>query len=129
MKKIIFILLVLASFHSLAQTQTEMNLDADKKYKLADTKLNNVYIKIIKLYTADTSFIKNLEISQRLWIQFRDAELKMKYPDSYSYGSVQPMCISIYSADLTNDRIKTLQAWLDGIEEGDVCAGSIKTKN
>jgi uncharacterized protein YecT (DUF1311 family) len=67
----------------------------------------------------------------RLWIQFRDAEMKMKYPereDGY-YGSVYPMCWSMYLTQLTTERITTLKQWLDGTEEGDVCAGSVRIKS
>ena len=31
-----------------------------------------------------------------------------------------------YLDELTKSRIKTLKVWLDGIEEGDVCSGSVK---
>ncbi len=105
-----------------------MNKEAGDKYNNADSTLNVVYQKILNEYSNDTAFISNLKLSQRLWIQFRDAQLKMKYPVSYSYGSVQPMCVSFYLTDLTDERIKTLQTWLDGIEEGDVCTGSVKLK-
>jgi hypothetical protein len=57
--------------------------------------------------------------------------MKAKYPhreDGY-YGSVQPMCWYMYITDLTDDRTKKLKAWLTRIEEGDVCAGSVKTKD
>ena len=75
-------------------------------------------------------FIKNLKKSQRLWIQFRDAEMTVKYPDRPvgSYGDVLPMCKSLYKEGLTKDRIKTLMNWVVGFEEGDVCSGSLKLK-
>jgi hypothetical protein len=59
---------------------------------------------------------------------FRNAELKVKYPETESgyYGSVYPMCVSIYLEKLTSERVKTLKGWIDGIEEGDVCRGSVK---
>jgi hypothetical protein len=39
------------------------------------------------------------------------------------------MCYSAYKEELTRQRIKTLQQWLEGVEEGDVCAGSLKLKH
>ena len=36
------------------------------------------------------------------------------------------MCEASYLDELTKSRIKTLKVWLDGIEEGDVCSGSVK---
>jgi uncharacterized protein YecT (DUF1311 family) len=79
----------------------------------------------------DTIFIKNLKSSQRIWITFRDAELKMKYPEREPgwYGSIHPMCVSSYLAELTNERIKTLKEWIEGIEEGESCGGSIRLKH
>ncbi len=113
-----------------AQTQAEMTADAGGRYLKADKKLNEVYQQILKEYSSDTGFIRNLKISQRIWIQFRDAEVSVKYPDRpEGYGSVEPMCRYEYLEELTQDRIKTLQEWIDGIEEGDVCAGSVKRKN
>jgi hypothetical protein len=38
------------------------------------------------------------------------------------------MCVSMYLENLTNQRISTLKEWIDGIEEGDVCLGSVKMK-
>ena len=114
-----------------AQTQLEMNTNANAKYQEADKKLNTMYQEILKEYVSDTTFIKNLKIAQRIWIQFRDAEMKMKYPDrpAGGYGSVQPMCWAEYLTQLTEERITTLKEWIDGIEEGDVCSGSVKRKN
>lgn len=111
-----------------AQTQMQMNDEAQANYIKADKNLNSIYREILAEYKADTGFIKNLKISQNIWIKFRDAEVKVKYPDNGSYGSIHPMCVSMYLESLTLDRTKTLVGWIDGIEEGDVCAGSVKLK-
>jgi len=112
------------------QTQLEMNEKANKDYQKADKNLNIIYQNILKEYNKDTTFIRNFKNAQRLWIQFRDAEMKAKYPDRESgyYGSVQPMCWSMYLTDLTNERLTKLKIWLTGIKEGDVCTGSVKVK-
>jgi len=128
MKTLLTFIFLIASVSSFGQTQRDLNDDASHQYKSSDSTLNSVYKQIQKIYSADTAFIKNLKTAQQLWIKFRDAELKMKFPDSYSYGSVQPMCVSLYLTDLTNKRIKTLRTWIDGIEEGDVCSGSVRRK-
>ena len=124
---ICFILIIVCGF---GQTQSDLNDAEHKKYLKADKELNSIYQKILKEYKADSDFIKNLKISQKIWIHFREAEMKVKYPakESGIYGSVFPMCWSIYLTDLTHDRTKTLKVWLDGIEEGDVCSGSVKIK-
>jgi uncharacterized protein YecT (DUF1311 family) len=112
------------------QLQADMNEEAITSYKKADAELNVVYQKILKEYNTNKVFITNLRKAQRLWIQFRDADIAVKFPDKKEdYGSVQPMCWYNYLTGLTLERTKALQVWIDGIEEGDVCAGSVKTKN
>ena len=115
---------------NMAETQFEMNQCEQSEFEKADAELNRIYQKIRKLYADDPVFLQKLRDTQRLWIQFRDAELEMKFPHSdeprYYYGSVYPMCFAGYKANLTTERVATLKQWLEGTEEGDVCAGSIK---
>lgn len=132
MKKIILSLFFCLTFgFSFGQTQGQMTQEAGNNYAKADKELNTVYQRILSEYKSDTVFIKNLKTAQRLWIQFRDAEMKAKYPDreEHHYGSVQPMCWNEYLTDLTEERIKKLRVWLTGISEGDACQGSVKLKN
>ena len=130
MKKILICILLFCNAMAYSQTQADMNNDARISYQKADKELNNTYQNILIEYRTDSVFIKTLKASQRIWVSFRDAELKMKYPDREPgyYGSIQPMCVSNYLEQLTRERIKTLTVWLDGIEEGDGCAGSVKAK-
>jgi len=131
MKKYLIILFITIFQNiSFAQTQLEMNEDAYNNYLKTDKELNITYQKIIKQYKDDKEFTKNLKISQKIWIQFRDAEMKMKFPDREDgfYGSIHPMCWSNYLEKLTTIRIKQLKIWLTGIEEGDACSGSVKIK-
>ena len=125
---VFFSLLLSVSF---GQSQGKMTKDAGDDYQKADKELNATYQKILKEYDEDQEFIKNLKVSQKLWIQFRDAEMKVKYPDREQgyYGSVQPMCWTMYLKELTIERTKKLKIWLTGIEEGDVCKGSVKSKH
>jgi uncharacterized protein YecT (DUF1311 family) len=126
----IFSLTILTSAAS-AQTQLQMNEQAGNSYTKAEQELNDIYQKILKEYSADTSFISRLKAAERLWIKFRDAELEMRFPpgpDKY-YGSVLPMCKMGYLEKLTRDRIKTLKVWTEGIKEGDACNGSVKIKH
>ncbi|QEC44284.1 lysozyme inhibitor LprI family protein [Pseudobacter ginsenosidimutans] len=124
--------IILVFFFSIcyAQSQSGMNQSSGDDFKQADKELNQVYQKIQQEYKGQTDFLKSLKASQQLWIKFRDAEMLVKYPKSKQagYGSVFPMCWSGYKAELTRQRTKTLQVWLDGIEEGDTCSGSVKTK-
>ncbi len=116
--------------NGLGQTQLEMNEAAQAKFNQADKQLNIVYKKILTSYSRDSNFIAQLKASQRIWIQFRDAEMKMKFPekDQSIYGSVFPMCWYIYMEELTVERTKKLKLWLTGAKEGEVCSGSIKTQ-
>ncbi|MGC4040172.1 MAG: DUF1311 domain-containing protein [Flavobacterium sp.] len=113
---------------SFGQTQAKMNEAVSGNYEKADKELNIVYNKILKMYKSDTEFIKNLKNSQKIWVKFRDAEMKVKYPERKEgyYGSIQPLCWSNYMAELTKKRTRDLRIWLNGVEEGDSCAGSVK---
>jgi len=130
MKKsgVFFILITLLfSLNLYSQTQEEMTYAASQDYKMADTTLNDVYNKILKEYKSDKVFIRNLKESQSLWIKFRDAEVKLKFPEYSSRpGSARSMCQLFLLKDLTEARISVLKKWLEGAEEGDVCAGSMK---
>ncbi len=134
MKQMLFTLITFLGLtflnQTFGQTQLEMNQEEQSKYLKADKELNLVYNKILKEYKSDSEFIKNFKNAQRIWIQFRDAEMKSKYPDREEgyYGSIHPMCWSIYLTELTEERTRKLKTWLTGIEEGDACSGSIRIK-
>ncbi len=133
LKKILFT--VMASFvlmavePAMAQTQADMNQQAISSFKKQDLELNKVYKQILHEYSADTVFIKNLRWAQKIWIRFRDAEVKMKYPGNDYSGTSTPMCKAHLMEEITTARIKTLRVWLAGNEEGDVCSGTVKLKN
>jgi uncharacterized protein YecT (DUF1311 family) len=130
MRLILFTAILLTCNFLSAQTQLDLNQTAAESYKKADAELNKVYKQILIQYKTDTLFVNNLKDSQRIWIKFRDAELMMKYPEREQgyYGSIQPVCVANYLEKLTRERIKTLNTWLIGVEEGDVCSGSIHLK-
>lgn len=125
------IVILIAMASSMAQTQGELNEDACAKYKKADTQMNTAYKQILEKYKSDAVFIEKLRTAQRLWVQFRDAHLESLYPDPntlQAYGSVNPMCRCQALGELTKERTKQLKQWVDGVEEGEVCAGSIRIK-
>jgi len=112
-----------------SQTQLEMNNEANNKYKKADAKLNSIYQRVLDEYKLDTLFVDQLKKSQRIWIEFRNAELELKYPaenKQIEYGSTHPMCVALYLKELTEIRTKRLKIWINGTEQGDLCAGSVK---
>ena len=55
-------------------------MKAYSDYQKLDKQLGVVYQKVIKEYASDGDFIAALRASERLWIQFRDAEVKLKFP-------------------------------------------------
>jgi len=122
---------VVTTISCFSQTQSEMNIDSYESYEEADKELNSIYQKILIEYNSNNQFIEKLKKAQRIWISYRDAELEMKFPikeKRMNYGNLYPMCRSHYLKSITTERIKKLRVWLDGIEEGEVCIGSVKMK-
>lgn len=113
------------------QTQLELNEKACAAYKKADTQMNKIYRRILSENGADKLFVQKMRAAQRAWIVFRDAHLEAMYPAAdkrAAYGTVNPMCQCMELEKLTDERVRVLQQWVSGIEEGDVCGGSIKVK-
>lgn len=106
------------------QSQAGLNQCASNSAQTADAELNRVYAKVLAANAQDKAFIEKFKAAQRAWIVFRDAQIAARYPNPADYGSVLPMCQSGEYEQLTRDRIKQLNAWIVGTEEGDVCAGS-----
>ena len=114
-----------------ATTQLERNQCATTHLKTVDDELNRVYQAILSKYKDDRAFLEKLRNAQRAWLTFLDAELEAKFPfeDKQSHhGSVYPMCANLFLTQRMQERIKHLREWLDGTEEGDVCAGSVQYK-
>lgn len=113
------------------QSESELNLDGQISLHKSDSTLNAVYNKILNEYSTDKLFISKFKSAQKVWVELRDADLKALFPDTneISYGSVYPMCVSYFLKERTDERIKYLMQWINKVEEGDVCSGSIMTKN
>lgn len=124
------VLILFVAAQVAAQTQSGQNQDACTDYKSADQALNATYTRVLKDYGKNTQFVAKMRASQRAWLAFRDADLDAMFPapDKQSeYGSVYPVCRCGVLKDLTELRTGQLKVWLDGIPEGDVCGGSVKT--
>src|SRR5215204_3249988 len=94
-KSLLLSLLLIQSILTMAQTQDKMPQDEETKaavnaYKLVEVELNSVFNQILTMYSSDTEFLKNLRESQALWLKFRTAELKTKFParGPGEYGNV-----------------------------------------
>jgi uncharacterized protein YecT (DUF1311 family) len=116
-----------------AETTMEMNACAGEEYNAADAELNRVYQALLKKYKDDPKFLAKLRAAQRAWLAYRDAEREAKFPhadeSSVHYGSLFTMCEALYRAELTKERTDHLREWLDGAEEADACAGSVRVKS
>ena len=116
------------------QTQTQLNEDACDAYKTADQELNSLYQQVLKRYAADAGFLRAFRASQQAWLTYRDAQLEARFPTRpgeekrVTYGSVYPTCSCTILAELTAARNQQLRVWVEGIAEGDVCSGSVRTK-
>jgi uncharacterized protein YecT (DUF1311 family) len=125
------IVILIGTTDAKVQTQPELNKEACGKLQKADEELNQTYNKILRVYKDDTEFIEKLRAAQRAWIAFKDAHIASIFPKSRQgdYGSVKPMCACEILAAFTSERTKVLNQWLTGVEEGEVCSGSIKSKD
>ncbi len=62
------------------------------------------------------------------WCRFRDAHIDALYPaenKALAYGSAYQRCRRMAIVALTRQRIEQLRQWMNGVAEGDVCAGSL----
>jgi uncharacterized protein YecT (DUF1311 family) len=113
-----------------ATTQAMMNACAAQEYRETDAIRLSTVRQIVKQYKSDTIFVANLWKAEAIWIKWRDAAVDVKFPGEATrhYGSVQPMCHAMYLNEITKQHIAYLKQWLEGIEEGDVCRGSVRMK-
>jgi uncharacterized protein YecT (DUF1311 family) len=102
-----------------AGTQAEMNACAAENAEAADDELNAAYRAVIACGKNDPTFIGNLKAAQRLWIQFRDAELQARFPvpegenERVLYGSMYPMELLGEKEKLARERTRQLHAFID----------------
>ncbi|KTC65595.1 Uncharacterized protein conserved in bacteria (plasmid) [Legionella adelaidensis] len=115
-----------------AKTQIELNRCAALELKNAKSEMERVFQEILKKYADDPVFVEKMKIAQDTWAKYRDAQIEMQFPHSDQaqyYGSIYPLCLQLELTRFTQERIKVLNKWLVGIEEGDICGGSIKVKS
>ena len=130
-RQLVLSMLLIQNILTMAQTQDKLPQDEEtkaavKEYKMIEGELNQVFNKVLTVYKSDVDFIKNIKESQDLWVKFRAAELKAKFPEGREYGSAYTMCVNDFLTEMTNERITTLKLWLKGTYQGDVCSGSVR---
>ena len=84
----------------------------DKAYKAADSELNKRYTQIAKVLQPDD--LERLKVTQRLWIQFRDATCTAE-SDLYTGGTASTPAWAACREELTRQRaaeLKTIYGWV-----------------
>jgi len=92
------------------QTQSEMNICASIAYQNADRKLNQVYRQLLPKLSASRQ--QKLISAQQAWIKFRDSSCEFER-SAYEGGSMAPMIYGFCLADVTEQRTKDLQRYLE----------------
>jgi uncharacterized protein YecT (DUF1311 family) len=114
------------------QTQFELNDQMGRDLQDTEAELTATLATIRRQYAEEAQFLLCLAESQLAWEVYRERQLAMIFPykddTKEGYGTVFPMCWAIWRARLTKQRITELKLWVDGIEEGEICRGSIRVK-
>jgi uncharacterized protein YecT (DUF1311 family) len=111
-------------------SQREMRLEAMADYKEVEKLHQQVYDEIIAIYGDDSQSADFIRRSQRAWISFREAHIRAIWPQIETgevMGTAERICIPSELEKLTRQRIIQLLTWRNGIEEGDVEAGTRMT--
>ncbi len=110
-------------------TQTELNQHADQDLKKVESELDAVIKKIKKIYSGKIKFLTNLNKSQKNWETQVILDLDLKFPETNKlmyYGSIFPMCYTMYKTELIRKRITFLKEWLRVANYTEVCSGSVQ---
>ena len=118
------------SKEELTGTQTELNSEEIDKSTYTREVLDSVYKAVIIEYKDQLTFISNFKKSQKLWERYMEAQLLARFPedDETRDGSCFSMCYSLYQQELLKERINTINDWLTGFPQGQICGGSVKVK-
>jgi uncharacterized protein YecT (DUF1311 family) len=101
-----------------AMDQNSMNMCADKDYRAADKKLNDVYGKLMA--ALDDATKAKLKTAQRAWIQHRDTECTFETAENEG-GSIHPLVYAGCLTRLTDARTKKLQSYFTCWKNADKC--------
>ena len=118
------------SKEELTETQTELNSEEIDKSSYTREVLDSVYNAVIMEYKDQLTFISNFKKSQKLWERYMEAQILARFPedDETRDGSCFSMCYSLYQQELLKERINTINDWLTGFPQGQICGGSVKVK-
>lgn len=94
----------------------------------ADEYLEAVLRRIKAIHADDPVFLEALAVNQKAWESYRDSQLHLRFPAAdprVEYGSIYGMCVTGIRQQMTEKRIDELGLWLNGVQEGNVCGGSV----
>ncbi len=112
------------------KSQTDINLYEENSLTFLTSKLESMYSAVIEEYHDQKIFIKNFKKSQVAWKQYMESQLLARFPEDEEYrgGSSFGMCYALYKQQLIKERISSVNDWLIGFPEGEICGGSVKVK-
>jgi hypothetical protein len=112
------------------KSQTDINLNEANSLTFLISKLDSMYNAVIVEYQDQKIFIKNFKKSQVIWKQYMESQLLARFPedDELRGGSCFGMCYALYKQQLIKERISSVNDWLIGFPEGEICGGSVKVK-
>jgi uncharacterized protein YecT (DUF1311 family) len=100
---------------------TNVSSLGQSEYKKQDQLMNSTYQKALKSY--EPQYAAVFRKAQVAWVAFRDADA-----DAFSSLASQTNAENSRNSKLTartTERNKELKQWISGVEEGDVCGGSL----
>lgn len=131
MRTLCIVLLLAFAVPAFAQTQADLTAEGCSKYKMADEELNRTYYAVRDAYAADKAFLARLKDAQKAWLAFRDAHIQELFPaenPQIEYGSMYSQCVCNELEWVTRERNHQLRRWIEGVKEGETCAGSVRVK-
>jgi uncharacterized protein YecT (DUF1311 family) len=111
---------------SSVQTQGEMNAEAARDLRVAETEMAALLSSLASKANRHADARTKLNRAQAAWVAYRDAHIESLWPSKTpqsTYGSVHPMCRAMERTKLTAQRIAELRLMLKA-EEGEVCFGA-----
>ena len=122
--------LVKEPLYDAEKSQTDINFDEENSLTFLTSKLDSMYSAVIEEYQDQKIFIMNFKKSQVVWKQYMESQLLARFPEDEEYrgGSCFGMCYALYKQQLIKERISSVNDWLIGFPEGEICGGSVKVK-
>lgn len=123
MKQFIMLLVLLHLFacSDAGRSGTE---DPCSELDRADLEMNEIYRQVNERHAGKIQFLKNLNQSQVMWVQYRNATAQLYMDDTIrprEYSEEQKACKCGVMAALTRKRVEELRYWLRDFGDIDAC--------